>query len=246
VRHELAEPEWAAVAGSTGLDLGASPLRPLTDTDAAADPDEAVVAAAGLALGRADVGVTLLAGTSDRGVLAQLGADDRLLGSAVRAVVAAGGEPQAVPGVRLAAAPAHRLVAETMRLVPPGGDERDLPAAPVAIDRHDALVVARSLDIDPRVALAACRRAGHDDVPPVLRALARGTSASVTLTVSTGATPVHAVRQWLLTDSGWVGLTLRGSRVVHAPRSRDELATELVALLAGAYDAARAARRRAG
>ncbi len=248
-RTELDEAAWAGVVAATALDVGQAPLRPLGAPRATAgDPEPALVEAAGLALGRADVGVTVLAGAGERGVLAQIGADRQVLGSAVRAVVtgAPGApEPTAVPGVRLGARATRHLVDEVMWLVPPGGVDCALPRESVALERDHALVIARAVGADDEVALLAARHAGFDTVPPVLRAVAGPTTASVTLTISTCADPVHGVRQWLLTDHGWVSLTMLGRRVVHTPRSRDDLATELTSVLAGAWDAALAARWRA-
>lgn len=242
----LDEAAWADLVGATGLDVSTSPLRPLGEHPARSEPPApALVEAAALALGRADVGLTIMSGAGERGVLAQLGSDRQAMGVAVRAVVPATSGPVAVPGIRLGAHPPSSMVEQLMRLVPPGGDERELPRAPVALDQDTALVIARTASGDPEVALAAARHAGLDGVPPVLHALARGTSASVTVTVSTGATPLHAVRQWLLTDQGWVSLTIRGRRVVHTACSRAELATAATSLLAGAWDAALAARERA-
>lgn len=242
----LDEAAWADLVRATGLGTTTSPLRPLGDHAAGADhPEPALVEATALALGRADVGVTLMSGVGERGIVAQLGSDRQALGVATRAVVPGESGPIAVPGVQLGAYPPSRLVDQVMRLVPPGGDERGLPNRPVAVDQETALVVARTAVADPEVALATARRAGLDDVPPVLQALARGTSASVTMTVSTSGQPLHAVRQWLLTDQGWVSLTIRGSRVVHTACSRAELATATTSMVAGAWDAALAAQGRA-
>lgn len=242
----LDEAAWADLVRATGLDVKTAPLRPLGDHPEGREPPEpALVEAAALALGRADVGVTLMSGAGERGVVAQLGSDRQALGVAVRAVVAGDSGPVAVPGVRLGAHPPSDLVDQVMRLVPPGGDERGLPRRPVAVDQETALVIARTAITDADVALAAARRAGLDDVPPVLQALARGTSASVTMTVSTSGQPLHAVRQWLLTDQGWVSLTIRGTRVVHTACSRAELAAATTSMVAGAWDAALAAQRRA-
>ncbi|MEG9227543.1 hypothetical protein [Aeromicrobium sp. Sec7.5] len=242
----LDEAAWTDLVRATGLDVTTAPLRPLGDHTTGADhPEPALVEAAALALGRADVGITLMSGAGDRGVLAQLGSDRQTMGAAVRAVVPGDAGPLPVPGVRLGAHPSSGLVDQVMRLVPPGGEERGLPRAPVALDQETALVIARTATGDLDVALAAARRAGLDDVPPVLQALARGTSASVTMTVSTSAQPLHAVRQWLLTDQGWVSLTVRGSRVVHTACSRAELAAATTSMVAGAWDAALAAQGRA-
>lgn len=242
----LGEAAWADLVRATGLDVATAPMRPLGDHPEGREPPEpALVETAALALGRADVGVTLMSGTGDHGVLAQLGSDRQALGVAVRAVVPGDAGPTAVPGVRLGAHSPSGLVDQVMRLVPPGGDERGLPRRPVAVDQETALVIARTAIADADVALAAARRAGLADVPPVLQALARGTSASVTMTVSTSSEALHAVRQWLLTDQGWVSLTVRGSRVVHTACSRAELAAATTSMLAGAWDAALATRGRA-
>lgn len=242
----LDEAAWADLVRATGLDVSTSPLRPLGDHPARSEPPEpALVEATALALGRADVGLTVMSGAGDRGVLAQIGSDRQVLGVAVRAVVAGSAGPVAVPGIQLGAHAASGVVDQVMRLVPPGGDERDLPRAPVSLDQETALVITRTAVDDPDVALAAARRAGLDVVPPVLQALARGTSASVTMTVSTSGEPLHAVRQWLLTDQGWVSLTIRGRRVAHTACSRAELAAATTSLVAGAWDAALAARGRA-
>ncbi len=242
----LDEAVWADLVRATGLDVSTSPLRPLGDHPAHSEPPEpALVEATALALGRADVGLTLMSGAGDRGVLAQIGSDRHVLGVAARAIVPAVSGPVAVPGVRLGAHPASSVVDQVMRLVPPGGGARELPRAPVSLDQETALVITRTAVDDADAALAAARRAGLDVVPPVLQALARGTSASVTLTVSTSGEPLHAVRQWLLTDLGWVSLTIRGRRVVHTARSRSELAASTTSLVAGAWDAALAARERA-
>ncbi len=242
----LDEAAWADLVRATGLDVTTSPLRPLGQhPEAGGTPEPALVEAAALALGRADVGVTLMSGAGERGVVAQLGSDRRALGVAVRAVVPGAAGPVAAPGVRLGAHPPSSLVDQVMRLVPPGGDDRLLPRRPVSLDQETALVIARTATGDADVALAAARRAGLDDVPPVLQALARGTSASVTMTISTVGEPLHAVRQWLLTDQGWVSLTIRGSKVVHTACSRAELAAATTSMVAGAWDAALAARERA-
>ena len=245
----LDEAAWADLVRATGLDVTTVPLRPLADPAVGAERTEpsapALVEAAALALGRAEVGVTLMSGAGERGVLAQIGSDRQALGVAVRAVVPGGSGPTPVPGVRLGAHPPSRLVDQVMRLVPPGGEERDLPRGAVSLDQESALVIARTATGDADVALAAARRAGFDDVPPVLKALARGTTASVTMTVSTAGEPLHAVRQWLLTDQGWVSLTIRGGNVVHTACSRAELAAATTSMLAGAWDAALAARERA-
>lgn len=248
MRSGLDEASWAAVVAETGLDTAASPLRPLGEHAAPVDAPQAThVEAAALALGRADVGISLLSGTNHSGVIAQLGANTSVLGVALRAVLSGVGGaegPVAVPGVELGAGHAGAMVEEVMRLVPPGGEVRDLPDGSVGLEREDALVMARTAVADEPVAAAAARRSGLDEVPEVIRAVARGTTASVTLTISTSAARLYAVRQWLLTDAGWVSLTMLGRRVVHAPRSRDELAAELTALLAGAWDSALAARGR--
>ncbi|MCK5892240.1 hypothetical protein [Aeromicrobium sp.] len=242
----LDEASWAGVVRATGLDGAGVPLRPLGHDHAGGGPAEpALVEAAALALSRADVGLTVMSGTGERGVLAQLGSDQHALGVAIRAVVAGDAGPVAVPGVRLGAHAPGQLTREVMRLVPPGGEERRLPRGPVTLDQEAALIAGRTAVSDPDVALAAVRHAGLEDVPPVLQALARGTSASVTMTVSTGGGPLHAVRQWLLTDRGWVSLTVRGRRVTHTASSRAELTAATTSMLAGAWDAALVARERA-
>lgn len=251
LRVRLDEPQWADVAGATGLDLAASALRPLVDADpegaagaTGVDPgpaDPAVVEAARLALGPAPVSVSLVTGAGDRGVLATMGADPVSLGLATRVLVAAadGSGPQGVPGVELTASLAGQAVSELMRLFPAGGGERHVAADPVVLPADQSMVIARAVEQgDVALARRAARACGFDDVPELLTSIAHGSLASARLTVQVAGRPDQQLRQWLLADVGWVSLGLRGRDAVHVARSREEVRAELVDLLAGAFDAA--------
>ena len=242
LRARLDEPDWAALASRTGVDLSLAELRPLPDT-AASDQqhDEALVEAARLALGPAPVRLAVVSGAGDTGALAQIGTDLSAVGIAVRALVPApdGSGPVGVPGVEVGANVAGNLVAEVMRLFPAAGLERTADRGPVTMSHDLSISLVQALkDDQTRLADTIAEQAGFDEPPEVMRSLAHGTSASLTLTVRVAGRATAAMRHWLLADVGWVQLAVHDQQVTHLVMSRDEVRQDLVGLFTGAFETA--------
>lgn len=246
LRAHLDEPAWAALvaaAGTTGAAAGAlAPLAEADDTRA----DEPLVAAVRLALGQAPIVLDLQTGSEGRGLLAQVGCDAETVGLAVRALLPAddGSGPLVVPGIEVGANQTCNVVAELMRLFPAGGATRIDDAAPATLPHELSLALNRALrDGDGALARHISEQAGWPEPPDVLAALARGATASATMTIRVAGSPTTVVQQWLLCDAGWVLLTVHGSLVTHTTQSRDEVAASLVRLIAGAFATMQAADR---
>lgn len=240
LRAQLDEPAWAAALAAAGID-GAGALAALPgavdDLVGSAEVDDAVRETARQAAGPAPLVFEVLTGHGARGVLARITTDGLAAAVAARVVVpgAGGGEPTAVPGVELTLTRAEHVVGEIMRTFPPVGTERLVDDAPVALPRDVAVTVVRSLSDGDLATARAAYPSAADEIPDVLEALGRGTSASASVTLRS---PGHAVvLQWLCTDDGWVALSTTGPDVVHTARSRDEVRGDLVGLVAGALSA---------
>jgi hypothetical protein len=236
LRTQLSEPDWAAVVAATSTTAGGA-LAPLETASTAALPDEALVAAAGLALGGGPVHVDLVTGAGDRGLIAQIGCDPVATGVAVRALVPAsdGSGPAVVPGVEVGANETAHVVAEIMRLFPGGGQTRYAGSSAVTLPHELSLTLHQAIRTgDKQVARLVAEQAGFDAPPEVLVALASGTTASATTTIRVLGSPTVVVQQWLLCDVGWVLLTVHGTSVTHTVQSRDEVAATFVRLVSGA------------
>lgn len=241
LRARLSEAEWAAaIAGRDTSEAGAlAPLQALGPSQDAS-PDEALMAAAALALGDGFVHLEIATGAGERGVLAQVGCDAVAAGVAVRALVPAadGSGPVAVPGVEVGLNETVNVVAEIMRLFPAGGLTRQADHGPVTMPHELALTLHQALRSgDDAVARLTAEQAGFTAPPEVMVSLARATTASATLTARISGSATSVVQQRLLCDVGWVLLTVRGTRVTHTVQSRDEVRDSLVHLMAGALDA---------
>ena len=158
--------------------------------------------------------------------------------SLVRRVASApDGPPRLIDGVELSAFPARRLAEEIVRLVPGGG------ATPAGVTAAGlAPATARDLGLalhrhDEVAADACARAAGLDQVPPVIRALARGLIGECTVSMR-GARGLSRAR-WLLCEAGWVEIQLgRDGLLRHTPydetRMRALIQRELAAQLSTA------------
>jgi hypothetical protein len=241
LRVQLTEAQWSAlVAGRDPAPAGA--LAPLTveGDDVSDTADDALVAAADLAVGDAPMRIELLTGAGDRGVAAQVGCDAVATGVAVRALVPAedGSGPVAVPGVEVGANETANVVAEIMRLFPGGGLTRHADGQPVTLPHDLSLTLHHAIRThDDALAQHVAQQAGFDAPPDVLVSLARATTASASLTVRVTGSPTTVVQQWLLCDVGWVLLTVRGTRVTHTVQSRDEVRDAIVRIVAGGFAA---------
>ncbi|MET1038484.1 MAG: hypothetical protein ABW075_09430 [Aeromicrobium sp.] len=240
LRSRLDEPDWAALIAAADV-----PGRPATAL-AALEPatvatlDEPLVAAAALALGKAPIQLEVQTGAGEHGVVAQIGCDAVATGVAVRALVAApdGSGPLAVPGVEVSANRTAHVIAEIMRLFPAGGQTRHADASPVTMPHELSLTLHQAIRTgDDKLARLVAEQAGFSEPPDVLVSLARGSSASATVTVRVAGHATTVVQQWLLCDVGWVLLTVQGTRVTHTVQSRDEVRDALVRTLAGAFAA---------
>jgi hypothetical protein len=246
LRARLSESEWAAAQRDSSV---AGVLAPLDEPPGAADAapvdaapiDAALVAAVDLALGGGPVHVEMATGAGDRGVVAQLGCDATATAVAVRALVPAsdGSGPVAVPGVEVGLNEIDHVMVEMMRLLPPGGQVRHAPRSPLTMPHELALTLHQAVRAgDDRLARLVAEQAGFDAPPDALVELARGTTASATVTVRVAGSPTTVVQQWLLCDAGWVLLTVRGALVTHTVHSRDEVRDSLAHTLTGAFAAA--------
>ncbi len=243
LRAHLTEDDWAAVVGASDAPTPpAGALAPLPRTTASAtDVDEALAAAASLALGQAPVRIDITTGAGDRGLIAQIGCDAVAMGVAVRALVAAedGSGPLAVPGVEIGVNETAHVVAEIMRLFPGGGLARHTDGRPVTLPHELSLTLHRAVRTgDDQLARLVAEQAGWTSAPEVLVALAQQTTASATVTVRVAGSPTTVVQQWLLCDVGWVLLTVRGPLVTHTVQSRDEVRDTLVRILSGSFTTA--------
>lgn len=245
LRAHLDEPAWAALVAATGAaGRSAGTLAPLAEADDTR-ADEPLVAAARLALGQAPIVLEVQTGSHGRGLLAQVGCDAETVGLAVRALLPAedGSGPLAVPGVEVGANQTSNVVAELMRLFPADGTTRIDGVASVTLPHELSLTLNHALRAgDTALARHISEQAGWPEPPEVLAAIARGTTASATVTIRVAGSATTVVQQWLLCDAGWVLLTVRGTLVTHTPQSRDDVAASLVRLLAGAFATLQAAR----
>lgn len=246
-RVRLDEDDWQVVVAAAAVPdelLGAlTPLPvPAPGTAPAAEADATVVSAAALAAGPARVRLDVTTVSGGRGVVAVFGTDGTVAAEATRVLVLSdAGEPTAlVPGVELSVFRAEHVVAQVMRLVPP-----DVPLGPaepvdsIALPHADALVLAEAVRSgDDALARQVAADRGWSEVPAVLTALADGVRANVTVALRVGGQGTAVVRRWLQSDLGWVGLAVTGEDVVHTPCSRDDVASELVYSLTGAFAAA--------
>jgi hypothetical protein len=239
LRAQLTEGQWSAlVGGRDPAPMGALAPLPVEDDDMSDAADEGVASAAALALGDAPMRIELLTGAGDRGVLAQVGCDAVATGVVVRALVPAGdgSGPVAVPGVEIGANTTTNVVAEIMRLFPPGGLVRHTGSAPVTLPHELSLTMHHAIRThDDALARHVAQQAGFDTPPDVMVSLARGATASASLTVRVAGSPTTVVQQWMLCDVGWVLLTVRGTRVTHTVQSRDEVREAIVRIVAGGF-----------
>ncbi|MET0929418.1 MAG: hypothetical protein ABWX74_07860 [Aeromicrobium sp.] len=243
LRTRLDEPDWAALVAAANVSARPAGAFAALEPANVASLDEPLVAAAALALGTAPVHLELQTGAGDHGVLAQIGCDAVATGVAVRALVAApdGSGPVAVPGVEVGANSTQNVVAEIMRLFPGGGLTRHTGGSPVTIPHELSLTLHQAVRSgDDALARLVAQQAGYPEPPDVLVSLARGTTASATLTVRVAGSPMTVVQQWMLCDVGWVLLTVRGTLVTHTAQSRDEVRDSLIRTMAGAFAATRA------
>lgn len=242
LRAHLDESDWAALAIGTGANLAAAELRPLPDTAASgAQHDDALIEAARLALGGGLVRLAAISGTGDTGALAQIGTDLHAAGIAIRALTPApgGSGPVGVPGVEVGANTAGNVIAEVMRLFPAAGLKRSTGRGPITMSHDMSVTLVQALK-DGKTSLAntIASQAGFDEPPEVMRSLANGTTASLTLTVRVAGQTTAAMRHWLLADVGWVQLAVRQHQVTHIVMQRDEIRDDLLLLLTGAYETA--------
>jgi len=239
LRVQLDEPAWATALAAAGIDdagVLASLPGVVDDPAGSAEVDEAVRETARQAAGSAPLVLEVLTGHGDRGVLARITTDGLAAAVAARVVVpGTGGAPTAVPGVELTLTRAEHVVGEVMRTFPPVGTERLVDDAPVVLPREVAVTVVRALADGDATTARAVYPSDAGELPAVLEALGRGTSASASLTLRSPGRVV--VLQWLCTGDGWVAVATTGTDVVHTARSREEIRSDLVGLVAGALTA---------
>ncbi|MET0448867.1 MAG: hypothetical protein ABW004_10685 [Aeromicrobium sp.] len=243
LRTRLDEPDWAALVDAANVSVRPAGAFAALEPATVASLDEPLVAAAAMALGNAPIHLEIQTGAGDHGVIAQIGCDPVATGVAVRALLAApdGSGPVAVPGVEVGANSTKNVVAEIMRLFPADGLTRHTDGAPVTIPHELSLTLHQAVQSgDDRLARLVAQQAGWPEPPDVLVSLARGTTASATITVRVAGSPTTVVQQWLLCDVGWVLLTVRGSLVTHTVQSRAEVRASLVRTMSGALTASQA------
>lgn len=236
------EADWAAAIASAGVPPElAGALAPLAEPTADV-PDSAVVSAAELSVGPAQLHLDVTTVSGDRGLIASFGSDGVVAASAARVLlVPRGGEATSfVPGVELSLFRAEHLVGEIMRLLPPDAPFAASSAAePITVRHADALVLSQAVQSgDQALAAQIAADNGWDEVPEVLSALADGVRANATIAFRVAGRSSLVVRRWLQSELGWVGIAIADGTIVHTPCSRQDVANELTYSLTGAFEVA--------
>lgn len=239
-----AEPDPDATPARGLPSVADGPSAPAAAAPAAAAPAavDPVLRAAVEGGGAARVTIEVAAAAGERAVLAVLWSDAEAGSGIARGVDVvpgaglAGTRPR--PGVEVSAFPVEALVDEVLRHVP------DAPvrvaAAPATVPEELTVALAQALRTgDATTVDALAAEIGGDGVPAVVDAAVRTTDGSLVVSVSSRGRQDVSALSLLHCDAGWVELArTRDARIVHTPRTREDLRTALLYDLTGRFSAA--------
>lgn len=248
VDRDGSEVEPVGPSGFEEPDPDATPVRgvPVVHADGGerAEPTDVdpVLRAAVEAGGAAVVTVEVAAAVSSRALLAVLWSDARTGSALARGVdlaPAAGFEGTTPrPGVEVSTFPVENLVDEVLRHVPAAPVR--VAAAPAVVPEELTIALAQALRTgDATVVDTLCAELGTDGVPAVVDAAVRTTDGSLVVSVGSRGREDVSTLSLLRCDAGWLELTRTpDARIVHTPRTLDDIRAALLYDLTGRFAAA--------